>query len=290
MIIVQLKGGLGNQLFQYSAAYSLGRFLDVPVKVDASLLKGPDDEIGTVRHYELQHLISPATIASQDEINELLNEPFLIKYLRKLTPPHKRIIYKEASFNYDQNFFKAKKNVYLKGYRQSEKYFKRFEKEIREQLFLKSYLYEMVRDFGEALQTRNSISIHIRQGDYTNEAVKSFHGMVSKEYYLLAIEALKKKLDKPVFYIFTDNPDWVKENFSFQHEVHFVSGQVSQTHYEDLYLMSQCKHNIIANSSFSWWAAWFNSNPNKTVIAPLKWFDKANLDTSGLIPDEWIRI
>jgi hypothetical protein len=290
LIIVQLKGGLGNQLFQYAAALSLGALHNTQVKVDVSQLLAPDEEIGTMRNYELKYVNQPPAVASEAEINAMIKEPFLLKYYRKTLPPFKRKIYKEASFRFDIHFFESQNNIYLKGYRQSEKYFAQIAENIKQQLSLQLSVYRSVEAYGEQLKIHNSVSIHIRHGDYTNAAVTEFHGILGMEYYNRAIEEIIQIVDNPVFYIFTDNPEWVKQNFSINHETIFVSGAISQTHYEDLYLMRCCRHNIIANSSFSWWAAWFNKNPEKVVVAPIKWFDKANYDTTDLIPESWKRI
>jgi hypothetical protein len=290
MIIVQLKGGLGNQLFQYAAGLSLARHHGVPVKVDVNELKQPDELIGTLRNYELQHLLAPPQIANPQEIHSLTKSNVIINYFRKTLPSFRRIIYNEKRFEFDPNFFKAGKNIYLKGYRQSEKYFHSISKEIHATFQLKPTLTGNIADFANAINKKESVSVHIRRGDYNNSAVNDYHGIASESYYQQAIDRLICSLENPSFYVFSDNIDWIKQNLQFAGQVEFVSGSISKTHYEDFYLMSRCKHNIIANSSFSWWAAWLNSNPDKKIIAPLKWFNNAPYNTSDLIPKDWIRL
>jgi hypothetical protein len=290
MVIVKLQGGLGNQLFQYAAGLSLARHHQVPVKVDVTDLRAPDEKIGTMRHYELDKIVQPPMIATQAEVDGMVAEPFLVKYYRKSLPPYKRKIYKEASFRFDEHFFKSRSNVYVKGYRQSEKYFEPIRDEVASNLFLQQDNYKNVFEFGEKLKLIDSVSLHIRRGDYLNSIVQEYHGVLDEAYYQKAINRIVDSLPDAQLFIFSDNPEWVKQQLTFTRPVQLVSGAISTNHYEDFYLMSCCRNNIIANSSFSWWAAWFNKNENKKVIAPKNWFNKANLDTSDLIPPNWLRI
>ena len=123
MIIVQLKGGFGNQLFQYAAGLSLSKHHSVPVKVDVDELKQPDEEIGTIRKYELGNIIAAPAIANVNEIAALTKKPLFTNYLQKALPSYRRIIYNEKDSKFDKHFFEAGNNIYLKGYRQSEKIF-----------------------------------------------------------------------------------------------------------------------------------------------------------------------
>jgi hypothetical protein len=288
MIIVQLKGGLGNQLFQWAAGLALSEYTGVPLKVDISELDKPDDEIGTVRAYELQHFIYPPQVASPAEIAKVAKLPVVLKYLDKLLPPHKRKVYKEAAFSFDPNFFSAKPPLYLKGYRQSEKYFQQYEGVLRQRLLIRPRLITDVHDVAERLKNSNSVSVHIRRGDYNDPAVLAYHGVLDEAYYQAAIEAIQERVERPDFYVFSDNVSWVRENLTFNAPVTFVSGNLSSSPLHDFYLMSQCRHNIIANSSFSWWAAWLNNYQQKQVVAPKNWF-KVELPTKDLIPEGWIR-
>lgn len=290
MIIVQLKGGLGNQLFQYAAGLSLATMHGVEVKVDISALKKPDEEIGTARNFELQHIKVPPAIATQAEIDEVVKKNAVTIAFQKLLPPYQRKVYKEASFNFDPNFYKAGSHLYLKGYRQSEQYFYNIKERVRSTLALRDQLTSHLEDTTKELQSVNSVSVHIRRGDYTDVKVTDYHGMLPYQYYQSAIQYIQAKIEKPLFYIFTDDVKWVKENMPFPASSKYISENVTKSHYEDFYLMSRCRHEIIANSSFSWWAAWMNPNINKLVIAPKNWFNNTALDTSDLIPSDWIRI
>ena len=221
MIIVQLKGGLGNQLFQYAAGLSLATHHNVEVKVDLNELKRPDDQIGTFRNYELQHIAAPPAIASQTEVDQFLKISPIQKVFDKLQPPYKRNIYKEQSFNFDKNFFMAGSHIYLKGYRQSEQYFQPIHSTIFKQLHLQSEVYNKVIPFAEKLKATNSIAIHIRRGDYKDPTVVDYHGILPPAYYQQAIKHFTNTLANPQFYIFSDDVEWVKNNLSCSLRLHF---------------------------------------------------------------------
>jgi hypothetical protein len=290
MIIVQLKGGLGNQLFQYAAGLSLAEHHRVVVKVDPAELNQTDKHIGTFRTFDLQQTLADPLIATENEIQKIRSQHIIAKYIDKLRPAYQRKIYKEADFRFDQHFFEAGDNIYLKGYRQSQKYFLPIEKKIRQCFHLKDEAVANVLKRGQELQSGNSIAIHIRRGDYSKKIVREFHGIPDDSYYQQAINYFEKKYDDCRFYIFSDDPHWVKNNLNFRSAVTLVSGNYSHTPFEDFYLISQCRHQIIANSTFSWWAAWLNPSPGKIVIAPKRWFNNAPYDTRDLIPESWIKM
>jgi hypothetical protein len=289
MIIVQLKGGLGNQLFQYAAGLSLASFHHTDVKVDVSEVNRSDKQIGTFRSFDLQQILLEPIIASEAEIKKVQPQG-INKYIEKIKKPYQRRCYKEVDFSFDEHFFKAKDNIYLKGYRQSEKYFQGIKEKIRTEFQIKPSVIERVEEKAEQIRNEHSIAIHIRRGDFSNAIVREYHGVLDATYYQQAITRLKSQIGECRFYIFSDDPTWVGENLQFPSAIDIVSGNISQSAIEDFYLISQCKHQIIANSTFSWWAAWLNPNPDKIVIAPKKWFNNAPYDTRDLIPDSWIKM
>lgn len=290
MIIVQLKGGLGNQLFQYAAGLSLAAYHGTIVKVDIAELNRKDAEIGTIRGFDLQQIRLAPGIATEAEISERRPQTLPARLSDKLKPPHRRQVYKEVNFRFDTHFFEAGSNIYLKGYRQSERYFKPIEMIIRDGFALKQEAVERVRPFAEELRNSNSVSLHIRRGDYTNREVSSYHGVLDEHYYQQAISYFESRIPGCRFYVFSDAPGWVEDHLSFQAPVEIISGGKTQTHFEDFYLISSCRHNVIANSTFSWWAAWLNEHTDKIVVAPKRWFNQADHDTSDLIPQGWIRM
>jgi hypothetical protein len=146
----------------------------------------------------------------------------------------------------------------------------------------------------EKIQHTESVGIHIRGRDYiTNEETKKSHFTCDILYYERCISYIRDKIYNPNFFVFSDDPEWAKTFLKTDHSFTFVEGNLwNKTNYEDLRLMSLCKHNIIANSSFSWWGAWLNNNPAKIVLAPQKWFalSELNKKTEDLVPDKWIKI
>lgn len=290
MIIVHLKGGLGNQLFQYAAGMSLAHHHGTALKVDVTELLERDRHIGTMRSFDLQKLNTMVEVATDEEIGSLHPRNTLQQLLDKLLPRYRRSVYTEKQYAFDPNFFEAGDHLLLYGYRQSERYFAPIAETIRQSFTVRPEYLRNVQAKAAALASTESVSIHIRRGDYNNPIVRDYHGVLGKEYYQAAIDHIMKTVQHPFFHIFSDDPSWVKQHLVFSAPVEIVSGQISHTHLEDFHLITQCKHNIIANSTFSWWAAWLNANPGKQVVAPARWFNKGPKDTQDLIPHSWTRL
>ena len=133
--------------------------------------------------------------------------------------------------------------------------------------------------------------MHIRRGDYvSNPTTNKLHGTCSLEYYHNAVDIIAAKVSNPHFFIFSDDHEWARNNFKIDYPLTFVAHNNAGKNYEDMRLMSLCKHHIIANSSFSWWGAWLGSNPKKIVCAPRGWFKDKSLNTNDIIPSDWSRI
>ncbi len=290
MIVVKLTGGFGNQLFQYAAGLSLSKHNDVELKVDTTNLNAPDSVTGTIRKADILNLLKPPTVATEAEINKLTLQSSHKKFAEKLLPFYKRQVYKEASNRFDKKFFSANANKYLVGNRQSEKYFKPYENHIKNNIILSSEIVSPLIKFSETIKEQNSVSIHIRRGDYLTPVALEWLGLLPLSYYIHCIKTILDKLPDAVFYIFSDDIDWVKDNLNIKNEHYFVSNLISKNAMEDFNLMSCCRHNIIANSTFSWWAAWLNAYKEKTVIAPKRWYNMEKLNNTDLIPESWIKI
>ncbi|GBG57986.1 alpha-1,2-fucosyltransferase [Sporomusaceae bacterium FL31] len=290
MIIVKLIGGLGNQLFQYSMARRISFISGEEIKLDLSEFKEYK-----LRVYELHNFNIIENIATPDEIEKLAGcNSIYTKFFKKITsilPFNKKTYVKEKSFCFDSEILSINKNAYLEGYWQSEKYFKDIEEIIRSEITIKSPLSGKNLQLAEKIENTNAIAIHIRRGDYaSNPLTNEYHGLCHINYYHEAISLLLKKIRDPQFFVFSDDCEWSQQNLNLPYPTTFVNHNGSDYAYEDIRLMSLCKHNVIANSSFSWWGAWLNRNPQKMVIAPKQWFKKHEIDTSDLIPDKWIRI
>jgi hypothetical protein len=184
---------------------------------------------------------------------------------------------------------KQKGEIFLDGFFQTEKYFADFSKVIREDLKLKTPLSLIAQDWEKRIQKDDfPVAVHVRRGDYV--AHRDFGGIATEEYYQKASRILLKTLPHARFYVFSDDISWCMEHLHLPGMTIYIDAPHLQDH-EELILMSKCKHNIIANSSFSWWGAWLNDNPEKIVIAPAKW---SNLHDKNwyrdIIPDHWMRI
>lgn len=273
MIVVQLIGGLGNQLFQYAAAKALALETKQKLCIDISQF-----ESYKLHNYALNHF---------NIISKVYKKPN--RYLKKIKSFYqKNVSYKEVDFGYNPDLINLKCNtIFLEGYFQSEKYFIKYEKEIRKDFEVITTLKKVTQDTIAKIESVNSVSIHIRRGDYLNNPL---HNTSKDEYYNKALEIIENKITNPVFFVFSDDMSWVKENFSTKQETIFIDFNDASTNFEDLKLMAACKHNIIANSSFSWWGAWLNKNPDKIVIAPKLWFNDDSINTNDIIPTSWVKI
>lgn len=283
MIISHILGGLGNQLFQYAAGRTLSLHHGVPLKLDIT-----DHRHYTLRKFELEQLHTSIEIATTDEIAALKPQGAVAKALEYLRPKSKRTYHRERSFHFDKSFHRCGPDVYLKGYFQSEDYFAPIAPVIRKEFRLQPGLIKEVEVLGNQLRQETSIAVHIRRGDYTNPEVIKVHGILPIAYYQQAIAIMTDRFPDARFYFFSDDIDWVKNNLQPE-RAEYISGVQSHTHFEDFYLMSCCRHQVIANSSFSWWTAWLNDYPQKMVIAPQQWFTDP-LRNADRTPPGWLRI
>ncbi len=278
MIIARLQGGLGNQMFQYAAARALAEKNSTSVALDLTWFGQAFDADTTPRHYELDCF-------ALDSTTKKYKNRLIIKVLYS-----RSTIYNEPYFHYNPDLLKLPNHTVLNGYFQSEQYFA----DIRE-LLLEDFRWQKAptgknKKLAEELtKDKSSVSLHIRRGDYaSNENTAKYHGLTGLEYYKSATKQIEKQIKAPRFYIFSDDPAWCRANLKLKHPTTFVDWNTDGA--EDMRLMSKCQHNIIANSSFSWWAAWLNQNPAKIVIAPQRWFAHAESNTKDVIPKSWHKI
>jgi hypothetical protein len=284
MVISHILGGLGNQLFQYATGRAIAEKNKVPFKLDLT-----DFRKYKLRNFDLDKFNLPVELASATEIGELKPGSPISRALQYLKPVAQRTWHRESVLHYNKSIEKLGANVYLKGYFQSEKYFSNIAGQLKAELTIQPQYIASVTTLGARLKNENSISVHIRRGDYTSAAAADVHPLLTQTYYLKAIELIARKIPSPVFYVFSDDQEWTRQHLPVNNAV-YVSGVLSRTHLEDFYLMSQCRHNIIANSSFSWWSAWLNDNPSKTVIAPKEWFTKGWQEIDDRIPNSWLKM
>ena len=288
MIIVKLKGGLGNQMLQYATGLAVASAQCEELKLD---IIGYDDpryvNANTPRQYRMFPFNLSASIATTNEVEKARN-PFGI--FSKLLRAFSQRVLKKHYVDYDASLFK-KKNNYLEGYFQSEKNFINVKSKILKEFSLKKeFESDVFCAAKNIIDKERSVSVHLRRGDYVSDATtNSIHGVCSRDYYDQAISLIRTKVDTPIFYFFSDDIDWVKKEFGERPDFVFVSNPNLED-YEELMLMSSCAHNIIANSSFSWWGAYLNQNVGKMVIAPKKWVNTQPDPHPNIVPEGWNRI
>lgn len=289
MITIRLKGGLGNQMFQYALGRALALKNDTELKIDTSFFYVDFKSI-TKRTYNLDVFNIKAEIAKESDIPFIFRLPksriaiYLIFLFRKII----KSAGQEKSFNFDKSILSIGRNAYLDGYWQSPKYFEGFEDIIRKDFTLKKELLDNVIILKEQIEKNNSLCVHLRRGDYVGNAN---HEVVNNDYYTKSIALISQNTDIEKIYVFSDDINWCKENIKFEFPTMYVGEEYAGTNAEGhLALMTTCKHFIICNSSFSWWAAWLSDNPDKIVVAPKQWFKDEGINSDDLIPNGWIRI
>ena len=290
MVIVCLMGGLGNQMFQYAAGRAIAHRNQTQLKLDVSAL-----ERDAARSYRLHRFNIVESVATPDELARFTKRDLWGRISRRaeryLLPPYRRSVFAQRFDHFDPDILRLRGSVYLTGYWQSEKYFKDIEQIIRQDFTFRHPPDTENQKLARMIANTNSVSLHIRRGDYiSNPDAYEVLGVCSLAYYQAATEELTHTIKQPHFFVFSDDMEWVCQNLRLDYPTTYVTHNGIEKDYEDLCLMSQCKHHIIANSAFSWWGAWLCTYPAKIVIAPEKWFNKADYDTRDLIPAAWIRI
>ncbi|WP_181280598.1 alpha-1,2-fucosyltransferase [Aphanothece hegewaldii] len=279
-------------MFQYATARRLAEKHSTILKLDVTGF-----ESYKLHRYSLHCFNIWEYLATQVEIEEYLhNRPSYLSTILELVriSPKKKssnTVYKETAFNFDSVILEASNNSYLQGYWQSDKYFEDIEDVLRREFTFKYPQDHKNREISQLIQDTVSVSLHIRRTDYvTNPSAYAVHGVCDLDYYERCINYIAEKINNPYFFIFSDDPDWAKENIKINFPTIIIAHNNASKNYEDLRLMSQCQHNIIANSTFSWWGAWLNDNPDKIVCTPRQWFNDSYRDTTDLIPDTWLTL
>lgn len=294
MKIVKLKGGLGNQMFQYAFAKNIEMVTGETVKFDISTFNvRKDDDIRKPRLFEFK---INGDIATDSQIAEtcILNHNYdLLSFKYKLSIQIENIINSKYFFRRDCKYYPINNLVdyeYFDGYWQSWRYVDtvrdklKFEFKPKKNISIKSSLWI------EKLKKQNSVFVGIRKGDYSSSRkVQKKYGEFDSYYYERAMEYICGLVQNPIFYIFSNDIEWVKRNMKFEkYNVYYrdIEDQVSD--FEELIVISSCKHFIIANSTFHWWGAWLSNTSPKIIISPQKWF--ANGWQDDLIPPSWVKI
>jgi hypothetical protein len=294
MKIIVAFGGLGNVLFYYALDKA---FRMKGVKSFVFISKTNIER----KNYNLKKVFPK--LSRWGNLNTIQKfYYYVIQQIRnfsynKYKMPHKVLFYPFKGLIYDQEpvtyipsiFNNLETNQYFIGHFQSYKYFEEYREYILQDFqFSTKMLSKRTKQVSLDIVNCNSVSLHVRRGDYLNGYYFNTLGKVcGLDYYKRAVEYLKEKLENPHFFVFSDDPEYVAENLQIKNAT-YIDFNIGDDSWQDMYLMSQCNHNIIANSTFSWWGAWLNENPQKIVVAPNRWF--ANMENDEIVLPEWIRL
>lgn len=292
MVIVKLSGGLGNQMFQYAFARGLAHRRGAQLKLDLSFFTNqPTDKNGHVfRNYDLDILNVQQDFATAAEVFSLskrFKNNILDRICNKIIGRKKTYLI-EPHFHFSTAAFNYPDNIYLEGYWQTEKYFADCQSLIRSDFTFKNQIGDEAKALLEKIKNTNSVCVNVRRGDFVTN---TFHGSYGVDYFEKADNIINNRCLNHTYFIFSDEIEWCEENLEFDAPMVFVSHKLAGEKFQDyLRLMVACKHFVIPNSSFAWWAVWLNQNPDKIVIAPRVWFNDPGIDTKDLVPSDWIRI
>ena len=301
MIVIRFTGGLGNQLFQYALGRHLSLIHNRPLRFDTSgyIATTPDAKLGT-RLFGLGAFSISGQLANSDEL-----QPFEM-YRREGTKGRiSRLANRCVPFRFRRYIIENKadfwrfcrfvlrsqlaEEVLFQGHWQTEKYFEDIAAIIRNDLRLKLPAEGANAEMLSTIGGVDSVAVHVRHGDNATSAAKH-HGVLPPSYYEQAAGLMKKRISKPCFFVFSDDPDWTKENLRLPAPTIFVVHNGDEKNYEDLRLMAACKHHIVGNSTFSWWAAWLGKKDDQIVLAPAQYLICSNghgRDYRDYYPSSW---
>lgn len=288
--IITLQGGLGNQLFQYALVRSLSQ-VNLKLYFDLSFLAKNNRTTNTFtsRNYELEIFENLKAQPLPKIYQTFINSPSWIYILLSRFLLGKLSYLKYNSLKYEP--ISVNGSFYLEGYFQSEKYFKHIRSELLQELAFPFHNCGLDEIIADIKSKTHSVALHVRRGDYLKPSVQNVHGILTTEYYKEAIDFILSAVTNPYFFIFSDDEIWCENTFRDWGINYFiVTGNSGNNAWKDMYLMSICKHHIIANSSFSWWGAWLSNCKNTIKIAPKQWYNPSNgpFPIEDIVPDNWI--
>lgn len=291
---ILLKGGLGNQMFQYAFARALSLRMGGECVLDTTFLNDKAVFPGiTKRHYEMHIFNFEPRFTLLSRVSSLLPLPLLWFGMSRVFSKalsfakiRRHIRFDEHYF--DPRFLEVRENAYFEGYYQSPKYFEDFADEIRKDFSFRGQLPAVCESVARKIASTDSVVLAIRRGDSMKNPKAGFTGL---EYYDRALAAIKEKVANPHLFVFTEEVEWARENIKTDLPIDFITyDQAEEPTRDHFRLMTMCKHFIIANSSYSWWAAWLASNPGKVVIAPAQYAADGSIKSEDILPKGWVAL
>lgn len=284
MVIIKLNGGLGNQMFQY-ALYQAFKEKGVQVKLDRAKYNHFDEKRECFLDYSCFDL--KYDLCSKKEARQyVFGTGILARALIRFFGDKKTHYFEKSEYEYDSDVLSLL-DGYLDGFWQSWKYTKSIQEKIKECFVFTCELPEKAKKYEQIIKQTNSVAVHIRRGDYLS-LTNIYGNICTEDYYRRAITKINQLVENPTFIFFSDDMEWTKEHFGQSDNHVFVEGKGAWEDYHDMQLMSGCRHHIMANSSFSWWAAYLNTNPGKKIICPSKWINAK--DTPDVYCEDWIKL
>jgi hypothetical protein len=290
MIIVKLQGGLGNQMFQYATGKALAMHYGVTLRLDHHFLEHPTETPGLViRKYDLDIFRLQVAKASDALLKNIFQpKDFRKLFFDRLGFAKKYQIIQEAHPVFNETLFQKNGFLYLDGYWQSPRYFSTIQTVLRRDFTFLHPLLLVSQNLQTQIIQTNSVCLNVRRTDFVNNP---FHPLCTLNYYLQGMEAIKQKIANPHFFIFSDDKEWCHTQFGSMPDCTIVGTVHNGEKYANqLRLMASCRHFIIPNSSFGWWAVWLANQPDALVIAPERWTSDTKTDPSDLIEKHWIQI
>lgn len=289
MITVKLAGGLGNQMFQYALGRSLSLRYGVALALDLSfLLDRSNGNSYVYRDYYLNMFdISVDKFIEKSPIHHVIRNKFAEKF--RFNFPGVRV---ESQFNFNSTALNCGENCYYSGYWQSPKYFLESEECLRSDFTFLSTIKTSSQALLDRIKDSNSVCLNVRRGDYVGNKL---HGVCTVKYYHYALEQLFQRTNNPTVFVFSDDVEWCRANLRIPYEHMFVGHEHAHTtEFKNFdayfYIMSKCRHYIIPNSTFAWWAVWLNGRKDNVVIVPNRWFNDPNINAEELYEQTWIRV
>jgi hypothetical protein len=282
VVVTRLEGGLGHQLFQYAAGRRLALARGVPLLIDR-LVVGGDSRPDALDPFDIHARAAPATARAAFDAHTLTQR--LIRRMRG------RRLVRERSPRFDPAILDLPGNAYLDGQWQSEQYFADVADTIRADLTWQAAPGSWSTELVARIESGNAVSVHVRRGDRVSDSRSAaLHGTCPVAYYRRAWRLIRERVQDPWFVVFSDDPAWARAELTFLDPVKFASDPGHRPDHHDLWLMTRCRHHVIANSTFSWWGAWLSGGDDQIVVAPDRWFADPASDGRDVVPPAWARV